>query len=70
MTAASAGGWQHLPARAHAAIVAPLAHSFATTFVWALALIVVALIPAIGMALSGWRRPLHAPAAGHPVIVE
>jgi EmrB/QacA subfamily drug resistance transporter len=61
---------QHLPARAHAVIVGPLAHSFASTFVWALALIIVALIPAVGMALSGWRRPLHAPAGGQRVMLE
>jgi hypothetical protein len=61
---------QHLPASAHAATVAPLADAFASTFVWALALIVVALVPAVGMALSGWRRPLAAPAAGRPVIQE
>jgi EmrB/QacA subfamily drug resistance transporter len=53
---------QHLPAGAHAATVSPLADAFASTFVWALALILVALIPAVGMALSGWRRPLTAPA--------
>jgi EmrB/QacA subfamily drug resistance transporter len=58
---------QHLSARAHAATVAPLAHAFASTFVWALVLILVALIPAMGMALSGWRRPLTAPAGAMPV---
>jgi EmrB/QacA subfamily drug resistance transporter len=46
---------QHLPASQHAVIVAPLAHAFASTFVWALVLIVIAFIPAAGMALSGWR---------------
>jgi len=60
---------QHLPASAHAATVAPLADAFASTFVWALVLILVALIPAVGMALSGWRRPLAAPAAS-PVVAE
>jgi hypothetical protein len=53
---------QHLPARTHAETVAPLAHAFGSTFVWALVLILVALIPAVGMALSGWRRPITAPA--------
>ena len=48
----------------------PLASAFASTFVWALVLILAALIPAIGMALSGWRRPLSAPARAHPVVVE
>jgi len=61
---------QHLPARAHAAIVGPLAHAFATTFVWALVLILVALIPAAGMAFSGWRRPAHAPVDARPVVFE
>ena len=61
---------QHLPANAHAAIAGPLADAFGSTFLWALVLILVALIPALGMALSGWRRPAAAPVTGHPVIVE
>ena len=61
---------QHLPSSAHAQIAAPLAHAFATTFVWALALIVVAFIPAAGMALSGFRRPLRAPVGERPLVVE
>jgi EmrB/QacA subfamily drug resistance transporter len=61
---------QHLPPGAHAAVAGPLADAFASTFVWALVLILVALIPAIGMALSGRRRPLTAPAGAHPVVVE
>lgn len=61
---------QHLPARAHAAIAGPLAHAFATTFVWALVLILVALIPAAGMAFSGWRRPAGAPVDARPVVFE
>jgi len=60
---------QHLPASAHAVIARPLADAFGTTFVWALVLIVVALIPAVGMAVSGWRRPLTAP-VGRPVPQE
>jgi EmrB/QacA subfamily drug resistance transporter len=61
---------QRLPANAHAAIAGPLADAFGSTFLWALVLILVALIPAVGMALSGWRRPAAAPVTGHPVIVE
>ncbi len=61
---------QHLPAAAHAAAVTPLAHAFGSTFVWALVLIVVALVPAVGMALSGWRRPFAAAAPGQPVVLE
>jgi MFS family permease len=61
---------QHLPAGAHAAIAGPLADAFGSTFLWALVLIVVALIPAIGMALSGWRRPLTAKVGTPPVVLE
>ena len=61
---------QHLPASAHAAIAGPLADAFGSTFLWAFVLILVALIPAVGMALSGWRRPLAAAAGGRPVVVE
>ena len=61
---------QHLPARAHAAIAEPLASAFASTFVWALVLIVVALIPAVGMALSGWRRPVSAPVDARAVALD
>jgi EmrB/QacA subfamily drug resistance transporter len=64
------GTLQHLPANAHAAIAGPLADAFGSTFLWALVLILVALIPAVGMALSGWRRPAAAPVTGQPVIVE
>ena len=46
---------QDLPARAHAVIATPLANAFGSTFVWALVMIVIAFIPAGGMALSGWR---------------
>jgi MFS family permease len=61
---------QHLPASAHAAIAGPLADAFGSTFVWAFVLILVALIPALAMAFSGWRRPFTAPVSGHPVAVE
>jgi EmrB/QacA subfamily drug resistance transporter len=61
---------QRLPASVHAAVAGPLANAFASTFVWALVLILVALIPAFGMALSGWRRPLPARAGAQPVVVE
>jgi MFS family permease len=59
---------QHLPPSAHAVIARPLADAFASTFLWAFVLILVALIPAIGMALSGRRRPLTAPVGGRPVL--
>jgi MFS family permease len=61
---------QHLPPRAHDAIAVPLANAFASTFVWALVLIVVALIPAVGMAISGWRRPVTAPAGARQIVLD
>ena len=61
---------QHLPAGAHAVIAKPLADAFSSTFVWALVLILIALIPAVGMALSGWRRPLARPVGSRPVVIE
>jgi EmrB/QacA subfamily drug resistance transporter len=61
---------QHLPANARAAIQQPLAHAFSSTFVWALVFIVVAFIPAAGMAISGFRRPLGAPAGDAPLVLE
>ena len=54
---------QHLPAAQHAAVVGPLAHAFATTFVWAVVLVVVAVIPALAMALMGRRARASAPAS-------
>ncbi|MFZ0973119.1 MAG: DHA2 family efflux MFS transporter permease subunit [Solirubrobacteraceae bacterium] len=61
---------QHLPAGAHAVIAKPLADAFSSTFVWALVLILIALIPAVGMALSGWRRPLARPVGSRPIVIE
>jgi EmrB/QacA subfamily drug resistance transporter len=62
---------QHLPASAHAAIQTPLADAFSSTFVWALVLILVALIPAVGMAISGFRKPLTAPVRDSgPLVLE
>jgi MFS family permease len=61
---------QHLPPAAHAAIQTPLASAFASTFVWALVLILVALIPAVGMAISGFRRPLAASVGERPLVLE
>jgi hypothetical protein len=61
---------QKLSPKVHAAIAGPLADAFGSTFLWALVLILVALIPAVGMALSGFRRPAARPVTGQPVIVE
>jgi EmrB/QacA subfamily drug resistance transporter len=59
---------QRMPASEHAKVALPLAQAFASTFIWALVLILVAMIPAVGMALSGRRNPLTA-SAGEPVMV-
>jgi EmrB/QacA subfamily drug resistance transporter len=65
---AGAGGGiatlQHLPASEHAAIVGPLAHAFSTTFVWALVLVAVALVPALTLALLRRRQSLARPPIG------
>jgi EmrB/QacA subfamily drug resistance transporter len=61
---------QHLPARAHSVIATPLANAFASTFVWALVMIVIAFIPAIGMALSGWRSGARGPVPGRSLAIE
>jgi EmrB/QacA subfamily drug resistance transporter len=61
---------QHLPASAHAVVAAPLADAFASTFLWALVLILVGLVPAVGMALSGWRRPLTAPVGAPSALLD
>ncbi len=52
---------RHLPASVHAQVVGPLAHAFASTFVWALVLVAAALVPALLMALmaqTGRRAPV------------
>jgi hypothetical protein len=60
----------HLPPSAHAVIAGPLADAFGSTFVWAFALVVVALIPAVGMALSGRRQRVTAPVGSLRVAQE
>ena len=57
------GSLQHLPAAQHVLIAEPLAHAFASTFVWAVALVAIALIPALALALLGRRNRTAAPAA-------
>jgi hypothetical protein len=47
---------------------APLASAFASTFVWALAMIVIALIPAVGMALGGWRARARRSVVDHELV--
>jgi EmrB/QacA subfamily drug resistance transporter len=61
---------QRLPPRAHAAIAGPLADAFGSTFVWALVMILVALIPAVGMALSGRRERARGSMGARAVVVE
>ena len=76
---AAAGGAQHeggsgfealhsLTPAEHAAIAEPLAAAFASTFVWALALLALAFVPALGMAIQA--RGEHVPAAAPQVAVE
>jgi MFS family permease len=47
------GSLQSLPGSEHAAVAAPIAHAFGTTFVWALALVAIAVVPALALALMG-----------------
>ena len=61
---------QHLPAGAHSLIATPLANAFASTFVWALVMIVVAFIPATRMALSGWRAREQRSVGDHALVAE
>ena len=61
---------QHLPARAHAVIAGPLANAFGSTFVWALVMIVIALIPAGAMALSGRRAGARGSVTARPLVAD
>jgi MFS family permease len=63
---------QDLPAAQHAAIAGPLAAAFASTFVWAVALVVAAIIPALAMALMGRRERIAVSArrAEAPLVLE
>jgi EmrB/QacA subfamily drug resistance transporter len=60
---AGGGGFaslQHLSGAAHAVIAKPLASAFASTFVWAIVLLAVGFIPALGLAFYR-RAPAPAP---------
>ena len=61
---------QHLPAGAHSLIATPLANAFASTFVWALVMIVIAFIPATRMALSGRRAREQRSVGDHALVAE
>jgi EmrB/QacA subfamily drug resistance transporter len=58
---------QHLPGGRHELVSQALAASFASTFVWALVLLAIAFIPALGMARMG-RRSARAPDT--PLVLE
>ena len=51
-------------------IATPLANAFASTFVWALVMIVIAIIPAGRMALSGWRARTERPVRDHALVAR
>jgi EmrB/QacA subfamily drug resistance transporter len=67
-TGGGLGSLQHLPSAQHALLAAPVAHAFASTFVWALILVTVALVPALLLALTGRGAP--PPQAGTPLVME
>ena len=72
-TGSGSGGFaalQRLPASGTRGSSRRWRGAFASTFVWALVLIVVAFLPAVGMALSGWKRPLVAPVDARAVVLE
>jgi EmrB/QacA subfamily drug resistance transporter len=48
---------QHLSGTAHAAVSGPLASAFASTFAWAVVLLALAWLPALGMAFARDRAP-------------
>jgi EmrB/QacA subfamily drug resistance transporter len=71
-TGGSGGGFaqlQHLSGSAHAAVTGPLASAFASTFVWAVVLLALAWVPALGMAFArgGATRPV---VGQQPLVVE
>jgi EmrB/QacA subfamily drug resistance transporter len=55
-----------------AVVSKPLAEAFAQTFVWGLALLALAFIPALAMALGKWKPPASArdSASSAPVVLE
>ncbi len=63
------GSLQHLPASAHATVATPIAHAFGDTFIWALVLVLVALIPAAALAVMGRRTPASEPGATSDVAL-
>jgi EmrB/QacA subfamily drug resistance transporter len=51
-------------------IAEPLAEAFASTFVWGLALLALAFIPALAMALGKWKPVATPSPEGHHVVLE
>jgi EmrB/QacA subfamily drug resistance transporter len=58
----------HISGAGHGAITAALASAFASTFVWALALLALAFLPALAMALM--KGPKLAPVTERPLALE
>jgi EmrB/QacA subfamily drug resistance transporter len=72
-TPSGASGFEALQGMSDAqrkAVAGPLAEAFASTFVWALALLVLAFVPALYMALGKWKRAPTAPAEESRMVLE
>lgn len=68
-----AGGFEALhglSATQREAVSEPLASAFASTFVWGMALLALAFIPALAMALGKWKTPAAAPEGTAAMAVE
>jgi EmrB/QacA subfamily drug resistance transporter len=63
------GALHSMSAAQQAKIAEPLAEAFASTFVWGLALLAIAFIPALAMALGRWK-PAGAPADPSHAVLE
>jgi DMSO/TMAO reductase YedYZ heme-binding membrane subunit len=50
------------------AVAEPLAEAFASTFVWGLALLALAFIPALAMALGKWKQAPPPSASERPAM--
>ncbi len=61
---------QHLSGGAHAAIAGPLAGAFSSTFVWAILLLALAFLPALGMALLLRGRDISRPGPEAALAME
>jgi EmrB/QacA subfamily drug resistance transporter len=61
---------QHLSGGAHARISGPLADAFSSSFVWAIALLALAFVPALGMALLLRGRRIGGPTPEASLAIE